>query len=160
MSNNETKNDIAFVKELAGIVQENQFSEIEVEKCFDNERSLKVRIIKTKIEIQENVAVTNTNSEAISPKIIEEKPQKALDPLNHPGIISSPMVGTIYLAPEPGGTPFVEVGKNIKLGDTLVIIEAMKTLNQIPSTKEGKITRILVDDGTPVEFGSPLVIIE
>ena len=70
------------------------------------------------------------------------------------------MVGTVYLSPEPGATPFITVGASINEGQTLLIIEAMKTMNQIPAPKSGKITRILVEDGTPVEFGSPLVIIE
>ena len=79
---------------------------------------------------------------------------------NQPGIISSPMVGTVYLSPEPGGDPFIKVGQNVNIGDTLFIIEAMKTMNQIPSPKSGIVKRILIDDATPVEFDSPLVIIE
>ena len=79
---------------------------------------------------------------------------------NQPGIVSSPMVGTIYLSPEPGAVPFIRIGQNVNIGDTLFIIEAMKTMNQIPSPKSGKVKRILIDDATPVEFDSPLVIIE
>ena len=79
---------------------------------------------------------------------------------NQPGIVSSPMVGTIYLSPEPGAVPFIKIGQNVNIGDTLFIIEAMKTMNQIPSPKSGKVKRILIDDATPVEFDSPLVIIE
>ena len=79
---------------------------------------------------------------------------------NQPGIISSPMVGTVYLSPEPGVDPFIKVGQNVNIGDTLFIIEAMKTMNQIPSPKSGIVKRILIDDATPVEFDSPLVIIE
>ena len=79
---------------------------------------------------------------------------------NQPGIVSSPMVGTIYLSPEPGEAPFIKIGQNINIGDTLFIIEAMKTMNQIPSPKSGKVKRILIDDATPVEFDSPLVIID
>ena len=79
---------------------------------------------------------------------------------NQPGIVSSPMVGTIYLSPEPGAVPFIKIGQNVSIGDTLFIIEAMKTMNQIPSPKSGKVKRILIDDATPVEFESPLVIID
>jgi acetyl-CoA carboxylase biotin carboxyl carrier protein len=75
-------------------------------------------------------------------------------------MVPSPMVGTAYLASEPGAKPFVEVGSKVKVGDTLLIIEAMKTMNQIPSTRAGTVTQILVEDGQPVEYGEPLVIIE
>jgi acetyl-CoA carboxylase biotin carboxyl carrier protein len=82
------------------------------------------------------------------------------DPSEHPGIVKSPMVGTAYWAPEPGARPFVEVGTQVKAGDTLLIVEAMKTLNQIPAPRAGTVSRILVEDGQPVEYGEPLMIIE
>ena len=82
------------------------------------------------------------------------------DLAKHPGMVPSPMVGTAYLAPSPGTKPFIEVGQSVKAGDTLLIIEAMKTMNQIPSPRAGTVTQILVEDGQPVEFGEPLVIIE
>ena len=161
MNNNEIKNDIAFVKELAEIVQDNQFTEVEVEKHISKEKLIKIKITKEQTSVKANNRIPEAS---ISPtpvkKIVDESLESISDPANHPGTVSSPMVGTIYIAPEPGGKPFVEIGTHVKKGDTLVIIEAMKTLNQIPSTKEGKISRILVEDGTPVEFGSPLVIIE
>jgi acetyl-CoA carboxylase biotin carboxyl carrier protein len=78
----------------------------------------------------------------------------------HPGVVPSPMVGTAYWAPEPGAKPFIEVGTRVSAGQTLLIIEAMKTMNQIPSPRAGTVTQILVEDGQPVEFGEPLVIIE
>ena len=78
----------------------------------------------------------------------------------HPGAVPSPMVGTVYWASEPGARPFVEVGSKVTAGQTLVIIEAMKTMNQIPAPRAGTVTQILVEDGTPVEYGEPLVIIE
>jgi acetyl-CoA carboxylase biotin carboxyl carrier protein len=84
----------------------------------------------------------------------------AADMSKHPGAVTSPMVGTAYWAPEPGAKPFVEVGSKVSVGQTLLIIEAMKTMNQIPSTRAGTVTQILVEDGQPVEFGEPLVIIE
>ena len=82
------------------------------------------------------------------------------DPAQHPGVVASPMVGTAYLAPEPGARPFVEVGTVVKTGEPLMIIEAMKTMNQIPAPRSGTVTQILVDDGQPVEYGQPLMIIE
>jgi len=78
----------------------------------------------------------------------------------HPGVVPSPMVGTAYWSPEPGAKPFVEVGSKVSIGQTLMIIEAMKTMNQIPSPRAGTVTQILVEDGQPVEYGEPLVIIE
>ena len=83
-----------------------------------------------------------------------------LDPAKHPGVVTSPMVGTAYWSPEPGAKPFIEVGTRVSAGQTLLIIEAMKTMNQIPSPRAGTVTQILVEDGQPVEFGEPLVIIE
>ena len=82
------------------------------------------------------------------------------DPAKHPGVVTSPMVGTAYLAPEPGAKPFVDIGSKVKAGDTLLIIEAMKTMNQIPAPRAGTVTQILFEDGQPVEFGEPLMIIE
>ncbi|MBO0718800.1 MAG: biotin/lipoyl-binding protein, partial [Rhizobiales bacterium] len=81
-------------------------------------------------------------------------------PAQHPGLVASPMVGTAYLAPEPGARPFVEVGTVVKTGEPLMIIEAMKTMNQIPAPRPGTVIQILVDDGQPVEYGQPLMIIE
>ena len=75
-------------------------------------------------------------------------------------IVKSPIVGTAYLAPEPGGKKFVEIGKKIKKGDTVMIIEAMKTMNHVPSTSDGVVTKILVNDGQPVEFGQPLIVLK
>ena len=84
----------------------------------------------------------------------------AVDPSQHPGLVASPMVGTAYRAAEPGARPFVEVGAQVKAGETLLIIEAMKTMNQIPSPRAGTVIQILVEDGQPVEYGEPLMIIE
>jgi len=84
----------------------------------------------------------------------------AADPTQHPGLVGSPMVGTAYLGPTPGARPFVEVGSLVKAGETLIIIEAMKTMNQIPAPRSGTVLQILVEDGQPVEYGEPLMIIE
>jgi acetyl-CoA carboxylase biotin carboxyl carrier protein len=82
------------------------------------------------------------------------------DPASHPGAVTSPMVGTVYMAPEPNAAPFVSIGQTVREGDTILIIEAMKTMNHIPAPRAGTVRRILVEDGGPVEFGAPLVIIE
>jgi len=83
-----------------------------------------------------------------------------IDPAQHPGLVASQMVGTAYRGPEPGARPFVEVGSQVKAGETLLIIEAMKTMNQIPAPRSGTVIQILVEDGQPVEYGEPLMIIE
>jgi acetyl-CoA carboxylase biotin carboxyl carrier protein len=82
------------------------------------------------------------------------------DPMQHPGLVASPMVGTAYLGAAPGARPFVDVGSPVKAGDTLIIIEAMKTMNQIPAPRAGTVVQVLVEDGQPVEYGEPLLIIE
>ena len=84
----------------------------------------------------------------------------AADAGKHPGAVTSPMVGTAYLAPSPGAKNFVEVGTRVKAGDTVLIIEAMKTMNQIPAPRSGIVTQILVEDGQPVEFGEAMLIVE
>ncbi len=83
-----------------------------------------------------------------------------IEPTQHPGLVASPMVGVAYLAPAPGARPFVEVGGQVKVGETLIIVEAMKTMNQIPAPRSGTVIQILVEDGQPVEYGEPLMIIE
>src|SRR5437016_4316724 len=83
-----------------------------------------------------------------------------IDPAKHPGAVTSPMVGTAYIGAEPGARPFVEVGSRVAAGDTLLIVEAMKTMNQIPAPRGGTVIQILIEDGQPVEFGEPLMIVE
>jgi acetyl-CoA carboxylase biotin carboxyl carrier protein len=97
---------------------------------------------------------------AAAPAAVAAQPAAVADIAKHPGVVPSPMVGTAYWAPEPGAKPFIEVGTKVAAGQTLLIIEAMKTMNQIPSPRAGTVTQILVEDGQPVEFGEPLVIIE
>ena len=87
-------------------------------------------------------------------------PPPPIEPTQHPGLVASPMVGTAYRGPAPGARPFVEVGSQVKAGETLIIIEAMKTMNQIPAPRSGTVIQILVEDGQPVEYGEPLMIIE
>ncbi|MGA9501849.1 MAG: biotin/lipoyl-containing protein, partial [Pseudolabrys sp.] len=96
----------------------------------------------------------------VAPQAGAEAAIKPIDHSKHPGVVISPMVGTAYAAGEPGGKPFIDIGSKVKAGDTLLIVEAMKTMNQIPAPRGGTVIQILFEDGQPVEFGEPLVIIE
>jgi acetyl-CoA carboxylase biotin carboxyl carrier protein len=95
-----------------------------------------------------------------APPVILSEPIAAVEPGKHPGVVTSPMVGTAYRGPEPGARPYVEIGSVVRAGDTLLIVEAMKTMNQIPAPRAGRVIQILIEDGQPVEFGEPLMIIE
>ncbi len=137
------------IRELADLLNETGLSEIEIEKS-----GLKIRVART-LNIQSTVAAAPAAAAGGQPA----KPA-ASDPAKHPGVVKSPMVGTAYRSPEPGAPAFIEVGARVSQGDTLLIIEAMKTMNQIPAPHSGKVTTILIENGQPVEFGEPLVIIE
>ena len=145
--------DSALIRELALLLDETSLTEIEIERA-----GLRVRVARN-ISI---AAAMPAQGAAVVP--VQTAPSTAagggLDLANHPGVVPSPMVGTAYWAPEPGAKPFIEVGAKVAAGQTLLIIEAMKTMNQIPSPRAGTVTQILVEDGQPVEFGEPLVIIE
>jgi acetyl-CoA carboxylase biotin carboxyl carrier protein len=143
--------DGALIRELALLLAETNLTEIEIERA-----GLRVRVARN-ISITAPVAA-HYPSPAAAPAVLVPAPD--LDMAKHPGVVPSPMVGTVYWASEPGAKPFVEVGTKVSVGQTLVIIEAMKTMNQIPAPRAGTVTQILVDDGTPVEYGEPLVIIE
>jgi acetyl-CoA carboxylase biotin carboxyl carrier protein len=144
--------DSALIRELALLLDETSLTEIEIERA-----GLRVRVARN-ISIAASMpstfaapaAATAAAAAVIAPADIAK----------HPGAVPSPMVGTAYWASEPGAKPFVEVGSRVSVGQTLLIIEAMKTMNQIPSPRAGTVTQILVEDGQPVEFGEPLVIIE
>jgi acetyl-CoA carboxylase biotin carboxyl carrier protein len=146
--------DSALIRELALLLAETNLTEIEIERA-----GLRVRVARNvsiaaavpSIPVQATAAPAVANSAAAAP---------ATDLAKHPGVVPSPMVGTAYWSPEPGAKPFIEVGSKVSAGQTLLIIEAMKTMNQIPSPRAGTVTQILVEDGQPVEFGEPLVIIE
>jgi acetyl-CoA carboxylase biotin carboxyl carrier protein len=141
--------DQDLIRELAKLLEETGLTEIEVE-----EDGFRVRVGRG----ARNPA---------APAIPVSAPAPAASPVpasgeaaRHPGLVSSPMVGTAYLGPEPGARPFVEVGSEVRSGQTLLIVEAMKTMNQIPAPRAGKVIQILIEDGQPVEFGEPLMIIE
>ena len=113
------------------------------------------KIIKKLIEVLEDLKKSLNGNEVInSDEPIEEKID---DPKT---VIKSPIVGTAYLSPEPGAKPFISVGKKIKKGETLLIVEAMKTMNHVPSTKNGVVKKVCVEDGQPVEFGQTIIVLE
>jgi len=147
------------IRELAMLLDETNLTEIEIERA-----GLRLRVARN-ISIA-TVAPAAYQAAAVAPAAPAAAPASAPaapaapDFSKHPGMVPSPMVGTAYRAPEPGAKPFVDIGSTVKIGDTLLIIEAMKTMNQIPSPRAGTVTQILIEDGQPVEFGEPLVIIE
>ena len=147
--------DSALIRELALLLDETSLTEIEIERA-----GLRVRVAR-------NISIAAAMPANVAPvahaPVATAAPAASApadDLANHPGLVPSPMVGTAYWSPEPGAKPFIEVGTRVTAGQTLLIIEAMKTMNQIPSPRAGTVTQILVEDGQPVEFGEPLVIIE
>ncbi len=169
MSNDKTDSDVAFIRALAAILKESDLGEIEVEREYGENDELMVRLSRTG-PAPAPVAVTpahytpvpaaapapNTAAAPV-PAASDSAPP---DPASAPGMVPSPMVGTAYLAPEPGAPPFVEVGDTVTKGQTILIIEAMKTMNQIPAPHDGVLRAMLVGDRDPVEFGMPLMVIE
>jgi acetyl-CoA carboxylase biotin carboxyl carrier protein len=146
-----TSNDSALIRELALLLDETSLTEIEIERA-----GLRVRVAR-------NISIAASMPQNFQPTVGATAAAVAVDIADiakHPGVVPSPMVGTAYWASEPGAKPFIEVGSKVSVGQTLLIIEAMKTMNQIPSTRAGTVTQILVEDGQPVEYGEPLVIIE
>ncbi len=148
--------DHALIHELTKLLDETGLTEIEIEQ--DGQR---VRVARGTVSAVATPAPAAPRAAAgAAPPLAAEPVSAPLDPAKHPGVVISPMVGTAYGAPEPGAKPFIDVGQVVKAGDTLLIIEAMKTMNQIPATRAGTVIQILFEDGQPVEFGEPLVIIE
>jgi acetyl-CoA carboxylase biotin carboxyl carrier protein len=146
--------DSALVRELALLLDETSLTEIEIERA-----GLRLRVARN-ISVAATMPVPVAHAAHLPVAAAAAVPAAAADLSKHPGALTSPMVGTAYWAPEPGAKPFIEVGSKVSVGQTLLIIEAMKTMNQIPSPRAGTVTQILVEDGQPVEFGEPLVIIE
>ena len=131
------------IKELVSCLEENKLSELEY-----SEKDIKIKVARNSIKDNNEIQVI-------------QKKNEIKDKENISGTeIKSPIIGTAYLAPEPGGKKFIEIGKKIKKGDTVMIVEAMKTMNHVPSSKDGVVKKIVVDDGQPVEFGQTLVILE
>ena len=131
------------IKELVNCLEENKLSELEY-----SEKDIKIKVARNSFKDSGKVEVSQISTELKKDKIVS-------------GIeIKSPIIGTAYLAPEPGGKKFVEIGKKIKKGDTVMIVEAMKTMNHVPSTSDGEVKSVLVEDGQPVEFGQTLVLLK
>ena len=142
--------DQELIRQLAALLTETDLSEIEIETD-----GLKLRVAR-----QVAQAVTHIAAPAAAAAHAPAAAPAAAEAASHPGAVNSPMVGTAYLAPEPGAAVFAQVGQQISEGQTVLIIEAMKTMNHIPAPRSGKLTAVLVDDGQPVEFGEPLFVIE
>jgi acetyl-CoA carboxylase biotin carboxyl carrier protein len=157
------ESDVSFIAALAELLRENDLTELQVKRDYGENDSLNVRVSRQTQTIVQASAPAAAAPAALAPAAPTAPAAPAADmsdPSNHPGAVTSPMVGTVYMAPEPGAAPFATIGATVKEGDTILIIEAMKTMNHIPAPRAGTIKRILVEDGGPVEFGAPLVIIE
>ena len=155
--------DVAFIQALAELLQKNELTELSVKREYGEDDSLEVRVSRQAPAVVAAPApapATAPAAAAAAPAGPAAAPAAAGDPASHPGAVTSPMVGTAYLAAEPGAEPFVKVGASVKEGQTVLIVEAMKTMNHIPAPKAGTVKRILVEDGSPVEYGAPLMIIE
>jgi acetyl-CoA carboxylase biotin carboxyl carrier protein len=154
--------DVEFIEALAELLNKNGLAELSVKREYGDNDSLNVRVTK--------YGAVPAPAPAAAPAALPPAPAAAAaapaaaspdgDPSTHPGVVASPMVGTVYLAAEPSADPFVTVGATVKEGQTVLIVEAMKTMNHIPAPRAGTVKRILVEDGSPVEYGAPLLIIE
>ncbi len=146
-------------------LRENDLTELSVKRDYGEDDALSVTVsrhLPAPVAIQGPTALPAPAATAPAPAAVQgaAAPAASADPADHPGAVTSPMVGTVYLQPEPGAASFVKVGDTVSEGDTLLIVEAMKTMNQIPAPRAGKVTRIVVADGDAVEYGAPLMIIE
>lgn len=163
MSNKTThESDVDFIQSLAELLRANDLTELQVKRDYGENDSLNVRVSRQTQTVAQATVVPAAAAPA-APQPAAAAPAAAStndDPASHPGAVTSPMVGTVYMAAEPGAPAFASVGKQVNEGDTLLIIEAMKTMNHIPAPHSGTIKRILVEDAGPVEFGAPLMIIE
>jgi acetyl-CoA carboxylase biotin carboxyl carrier protein len=157
--------DVAFISALAELLHNNDLTELEVKREYGEADKLNVRVSRQQSQVVTAVAAP---APAAPPTVAPAAPAAAPaapdaggdDPANLPGAVTSPMVGTVYMQGEPGADPFISVGKKVSEGDTLLIVEAMKTMNHIAAPQSGTVARILVEDGAAVEYGAPLVIIE
>jgi len=155
--------DVAFIQALAELLRENDLTELQVKREYGEDDSLNVRVSRHQ---QQAVVHAAPSPVAATTPLPAPTPQAAPvadvseDPADLPGAVTSPMVGTVYMQPEPGAPTFVKLGDQVSEGDTLLIVEAMKTMNHIPAPRAGTVKRIVVEDGAAVEYGTPLVILE
>lgn len=154
--------DVEFIQALAAVLRENDLTELEVSRQTGEDQEMNIRIART---VQ--AAPVAVSMPAAAPAPVAAAPAAAApaaaaveDPAQNPNAVTSPMVGTVYLAPEPTAAAFVKVGDQVSEGQTIIIVEAMKTMNQIPAPRAGTVKRILVEDKQAVEFGAPLIIVE
>ena len=160
MKKNDLEIEKSFIDYLVKTIKDKNLSSLEVTRTLADKHRLKIKINNSVSDAhtQERKTLKVDNNPTQNDKLIlTEKSQSSVENLN---IIKSPMVGTVYLSPSPEEPTFIQVGKKLKKGDTILIIEAMKTMNQIPSTIEGTVKEILVNNESPVEFDTPLVVIE
>ena len=143
------KIDKSIIKELSDYLDEFNLTEIEI-----TEKDTKIKVSKNNVSISNQPVATSANIQTGNENISKKPNVKS-------GMeITSPIIGTAYHAPEPGAKKFVEVGKKIKKGDTIMIVEAMKTMNHVPSTRDGVVKKVCVEDGQPVEFGQTIIVLE
>lgn len=155
--------DVAFIQSLAQLLNDSELNEISVKREYGEHDRLTVSLSKQGKQVvyaQAPAAMSAPAAQAPAAAPTPSVPALSEDPASLPGAVTSPMVGTAYLSAEPGAAPFVTVGATVAEGDTLMIVEAMKTMNHIPAPRAGTVKRILIEDGNPVEFGSPLMIVE
>ena len=162
MKNNELKDELKFVNSLVQILKKNKLNTIELNRSFGEFDNVSIKVdVGTSVTSVERQDLSYPSKEiSFSEKTEPANSKTKSKNIAEGSVVSSPMVGTIYLAPSPEEKNFIEIGQTVKKGDTLLIIEAMKTMNQIPSTLDGKVIDILVNNESPVEFGTPLVVIE
>jgi acetyl-CoA carboxylase biotin carboxyl carrier protein len=155
--------DVSFIQALAELLRENDLTELQVKREYGENDALNVRVSRqppAQVVTQMATAPAAAAPTAAAAPAAAPAPEASADPASLPGAVTSPMVGTVYMSPEPEVAAFVKVGDTVSEGDTLLIIEAMKTMNHIPAPKSGTVKRIVVSDGSPVEFGAPLMIVE
>ena len=160
MSKHSNDADVAFIAALAELLNKNDLTELSVKRDYGENDSLDVRVVKQATVVQMAQAPMMQYAPQAAAPAATAAAATIEDPAQHPGAVTSPMVGTVYLSAEPGAAPFVTIGATVTEGQTVLIIEAMKTMNHIPATHAGTVKRIVVSDGQSVEYGAPLLIIE
>ncbi len=166
MTEKPQESDVAFIRALAELLRENDLTELQVKREYGEGDSLNVRVsrgttVAVPVSAPAPAPITAAPTAPAEPApAAAPTPAPQPNPADDPNAVTSPMVGTVYLQPEPGAAAFVSVGDKVAEGQTLMIVEAMKTMNQIPSPRAGVVKRIIVDDGAPVEYGEPLMVIE